>query len=449
MSRLVNFLLVPIKGIVIVVGALFSLLALIGVGLSALAGGKAQLAATLSAPVNQRRVFTLLRTFLPNLVIGKRVITAYDNNGTAVVTRDPDVREVLDHDDVFHVVYEPKMRKVTDGANFFLGMQNTPDYTRDTSDMRLAARREDVAEILVPFVAEQSAELVGHHAASIDLPQDLSFHAPARMVGRYFGTPGRSQSEMIEWTTYLFWYLFVDLKGDLEVEKRALDAAAGLREYLDATIAERKKSGSDQDDVLGRCLKMQSGNAPGMDDLGIRNNLVGLIIGAIPTIGSSCALALDQLLDRPSELREAQAAARADDDTKLASYVFEAFRFQPLNPIIYRRAVEDYVVAKGTLRAKTIPKDSMVVACNLSAMFDPWNVKRPNQFRIDRPWDVYMLWGYGLHACFGQYINRAVIPQVLKPLLKKNNLRRAPGERGKIDTADTPFPQHMTLEYDA
>ena len=200
--------------------------------------------------------------------------------------------------------------------------------------------------------------------------------------------------------------------------------------------------------MLGRCLELQSGNAPGMDDLGIRNNLIGLIIGAIPTIGSSCALALDQLLDRPDRLREAQAAARDNNDELLASYVFEAFRFQPLNPIIYRRATADYIVAKGTLRARKIRKDTMVLAANLSAMFDAWTVPSPNSFRIDRPWDSYILWGYGLHACFGAHINYVAIPQILKPLLQKEGLRRAAGAEGKLDRGATPFPVHMVLEFD-
>jgi cytochrome P450 len=90
----------------------------------------------------------------------------------------------------------------------------------------------------------------------------------------------------------------------------------------------------------------------------------------------------------------------------------------------------------------------MVLAANLSAMFDPLQVKAPNDFRTDRPAEDYILWGYGLHTCFGGYINQAVIPAMLKPLLQKKGLRRAPGKAGQIDTAGTPFPVHMMLEFD-
>ena len=174
----------------------------------------------------------------------------------------------------------------------------------------------------------------------------------------------------------MFWYLFVDLAGDAEVGRKALDAAAASRAVIDAAIAQRKASGVAKDDVLGRCLVLQKAGQPGMDDLGIRNNLIGLFIGAIPTISKACVQALDQLLDRPQALASAQAAARSGNDALLAAHVFEAFRFNPINPLIYRRAARDARIAAGSLRSRLIPKGSMVLAVNLSAMFDPLRVAR-------------------------------------------------------------------------
>jgi cytochrome P450 len=193
---------------------------------------------------------------------------------------------------------------------------------------------------------------------------------------------------------------------------------------------------------------MQAAKLPGMDDLGIRNNLIGLIIGAVPTTSKAAVQALDPLLDRPQILDAAQRAARADDDRLLASYIFEALRFNPVNPLIYRRAARQAVIARGTLRQRTIAKDTMVLAANLSAMFDPMTLNSPQQFRVDRSPDDYILRGYGLHTCFGAYINQAMIPAILKPLLKRTKLRRADGPTGRIDTAGTPFPVHFVLEFD-
>jgi cytochrome P450 len=282
----------------------------------------------------------------------------------------------------------------------------------------------------------------------MDLPNDLTLQVPTAIVTDYFGITGAASSDLVAWATVMFWYLFVDLAGDAEIGRKALDAAAATRAAIDAAIARRKASGEAKDDVLGRCLVLQKAGQPGMDDLGIRNNLIGLFIGAIPTISKACVQALDQLLERPQALASAQVAARSGDDALLAAHVFEAFRFNPLNPLIYRRAARDARIAAGSLRSRLIPKGAMVLAVNLSAMFDPLRIDAPESFRADRPWGDYILWGYGMHTCFGAHINRAVMPAILKPLLLKPGLRRAAGAAGRIDGGGTPFPQHFRVEWD-
>jgi cytochrome P450 len=410
-------------------------------------GLKAKSAAALQEPRMQRIALRPLRAFLPNLVLSKRLVAAYPNSGTAFVTRYQDVVEVLDRNADFEVVYEPKMRAITGGENFFLGMQDSDLYERDTSNMRLAMRRDDVAMVVEPAARRLADQLVAKQTSRIDLPKDLSLLVPTAIVTDYFGITGAQNDDLIAWATLMFWYLFVDLAGDPTLARKALDAAAACRSVIDAAIAARKASGAAKDDVLGRCLLLQQAERPGMDDLGIRNNLIGLVIGAIPTISKACVQALDQLLERPQALASAQAAARAGDDALLAAHVFEAFRFNPINPLIYRRAARDTTIAAGSLRARKIAKGTMVLASNLSAMFDPLRIEAPESFRTDRPWGEYMLWGYGMHTCFGAYINRAVMPAILKPLLAKPGLRRAAGAAGRIDGGGTPFPQHFSVEW--
>lgn len=224
--------------------------------------------------------------------------------------------------------------------------------------------------------------------------------------------------------------------------------AAALRAYLDEAVAQRKAAPTEADDVLNRCLALQGGGAPGMSDIGIRNNLLGLLIGAIPTISKASCLALDELLRRPEALAAAQSAARSGDDSAMAQAIWEALRFNPHNPVIYRRATRDAVVAPSTLRAMTVKKGQMVFAANFSAMFDREAIPQPGAFRSDRRWETYIHWGYGMHTCFGDGINKVVIPAILKPVLQRGNLRRAAGGEGQIDTGGTPFPQHFVVEFD-
>ncbi len=452
MQWLFNLPTVIWRRLMLIVQGLRALLWLIAAGIGAVFGKGGTIASRLGAdiggPKGQRMVFGLLRLLQPNLVLKRRTIESYPNNGiTAIATRRADVIDILSREADFGVVYGPRMEMITAGENFFLGMQDTPRYTRDTSNMRLVVRRDDVPEIVTPYVSTAAAGIVAMVPGVIDVPQALTQPVAAGLLDHYFGTLGPSEAAITEWTTLLFWYLFIDLQADPDLDARARKAAADFRLWMDGHIAERRK-GPHRDDVLGRCLAMGGAEMPGMSDRDIRNNLIGLLIGELPTLSAAANLALDELLDRPKEFAAACAAARAGDDATLAAYIFEALRFRPLNPVVYRRAMNDTTISSGKLRRRKITKDSIVMASNLSAMFDPLAIPDATAFRIDRPWETYMLWGYGMHVCFGAHINRAVLPAVLKPLLARPNLRRAAGARGQIDKAGTPFPQHLHLVFD-
>jgi cytochrome P450 len=378
-------------------------------------------------------VFAILRRIKPIVLI----------QNFALVTRFEDVQEVLARDGVFQVTYGEKMRVVTGGQDFFLGMQNSPEYTRDVSHMRSVVRREDIPDRIAPLVQKTAGDLVAAAGGQLDVVKQLSKAVPARWITDYFGCPPPSDEQLEAWASVIFQYLFADLDNDPSLAQAAGKAAAGLRDWLDQTIAARKASRAVEDDVLGRCLNLQSAGLPAMDDVSIRNNLLGLLVGAIPTSSKCCAQALDQLFERPEQLKGAQAAAVAGDDLLLARYVFEALRFNPNNPTLFRVAAEDYRLAKGSLHATTIAKGTSVIAATQSAMFDERIVDRPNEFRIDRPEYLNMHFGYGLHSCFGQYVNRVQIPLILKPLLQRAGLRRA----GELEY-EGPFPSSLMVSLD-
>jgi cytochrome P450 len=391
---------------------------------------------------NPEPVFAVLRRVQPILLV----------KNTAVVTRFEDVQEVLSRDDVFEVTYKDKMQVVAGGTNFFLGMQNSADYERDHSHMLSVVRREDIARQVAPFIANTAETIVAASGGQIDVVGELSRIVPTRWVAAYFGCPSPSDEDLADWSTAAFQYLFADIDNDPAVAAAAREASAKTRAWLDSSIAKRKAQPSQpgilqSDDVLSRCLALQNARVPGMDDITIRTNLLGLFVGAIPTTSKCCTQALDELLKRPADLAKAQDAAASNNDLVLADYVFEALRFNPNNPVVVRRSAEDYTLAKGTMRETLIPKGSSVVAATQSAMFDDRFFESPNEIRAGRPAYLYMHFGYGLHSCFGQYINRAQIPGILKPLLKRNNLRRAAGEAGQLAYSG-PFPSTMTVQFD-
>ncbi len=404
-------------------------------GQPATEGWKAKIQTWATAHLNF--IFGVLRFIKPILVLKK----------FALITRFTDVQEVLSRDDAFMVTYAEKMGIVTDGSNFFLGMEPTPRYTQDVSLMRIAIRRTDLDTIVAPLVEKYSTELVAKADGHFDAVQDLSRIVPAMLVEEYMGVSGPTRDDLIEWTTNLFYYLFFpDIST--ESERLAVSNAALLRKQLDQLIKDRKASGEVKDDALGRLLSMQAADLPGVTNEDIRNNLIGIIIGLIPTTSKCVALVLDYLLDHPDILSQAKKAAEQNDLVTLNKYVLESLRFNVFGPGFFRECIKDYVVAKGAFRSKKIRKGTQVLVATQSAMWDGRELQSPKKFSIDRPAYQYMPYGYGMHTCFGQYINNIQIGLILKALLVKDNLKRVSGDEGRLQSQGA-FPSHLRVTFTA
>ena len=385
-------------------------------------------------------LFRIVRTLMPILVVtfkGKRF---------ALVTRYDDVEEVLLRPNVFNVVYEPKIRLIMDGDNIFLGMKDEEQATRDKTTMRMTAPRAEALSLVKPRVEALAAAAMGGAQGRIDVVMALTQDVTTRFFNEYFGMTGADIKTISDQARLLFKFMFADMTDDPALRAQALPVAAALRTFVETTIAARKENRGRNDDILERCLRFQDLGLPGMSDRDIRNNLIGLIVGALPQAPMLIPQLFDILLDRPGERAAAVAASRADDDALVARYVFEASRFYPLTPGLFRDCLEDYRVAGGTWRAKTILKGTRVLAATRSAMLDGRRVSDPATFRIDRPDYDYFHFGYGMHECFGLYMNRVMVPAICKALLKRNP-RRVPGDEGRLQM-DGAFAKRLVVALD-
>jgi cytochrome P450 len=89
-------------------------------------------------------------------------------------------------------------------------------------------------------------------------------------------------------------------------------------------------------------------------------------------------------------------------------------------------------IAAGTSRETEVPDGANVYVAFSSAMMDERRVPDPQTFDPRRLPHEYIHFGYGLHQCFGIHMNMALLPLMLKALLKQPGLRRAPGPAGKL-----------------
>jgi cytochrome P450 len=383
--------------------------------------------------------------------IMRRVDPIVSAGPTTIVTLNEDVKEVLGDPARFTAhLYGPKMEAIT--GPFILGVDDTPLYHHDHAAMDRAVVREDLPR-LAGSMYDIANELVSERRdeGHIDVVSQLADPALDHVIAEYFGTPGPDTATQLRWARNVFQELFINVGNLPTVRERAHADAAQWRPHLDGLIDARKaqlQAGEDvPDDVLTRLLRYQDEGEPNFHDIAIRHNILGNITGWIPTISNAFARIVEELLHREDELEAAQEAARAGDRDLVAAYCWEASRFRPQNFALLRYVPQDTVIAAGTDRETKVKAGSTVFAATLSAMHDPAAIDEPEQFRVDRPDSDYMLFGHGLHECYGRHIVRAQLPALATALLEGPRIRRARGHEGRL-RFEGPFPSGLTVRFD-
>lgn len=378
--------------------------------------------------------FRVLRRFRPIARLGR----------TYVATLHDDVREVFATDPAFAAPYAAKLKVIMGGEPFFLGMGDTARYRHDVAAMRKVVRPDDLPHLAADAEA-RAARIVDAADGQVEVVDQLVRRVTFDMLSAYLGIPEPRRGDLRVWATRLFEYQFVSSDAPLLAEVREI--APALRAHIDQTIARRRATPGGADDVLARCLAMQARGESGFTDVEIRTALMGFIVGGPPQPPMVLPQAMEQLLRRPAALRAARAAANSGDDDGLRAIVLEAMRFDPLAPGLPRTVVRDHVLAAGTPRARLIPAGSTIIAAFASAMMDGRRLPDPSRFDAERLPYEYIHFGFGLHQCFGLHINRATLHMMLKPLLAKEGLRRAPGGAGRL-VKQGAFAASLTVRYD-
>jgi cytochrome P450 len=152
-------------------------------------------------------------------------------------------------------------------------------------------------------------------------------------------------------------------------------------------------------------------------------NAAGLLIGTIETTAQASVQAIQFLLERPELLTQARNAAALEDPSLFDSMVWEALRFVPISPYMFRQTASEYTLAKGTDHATTIPAGTNVLPLTQSAMFDEKAFESPEEFRANRNWYHYFTFGYGAHECLGKYVGMVMIPEIVRRILLQPDLK--------------------------
>jgi cytochrome P450 len=363
-----------------------------------------------------------------------------------IVTSHDDVREVFGSDRSFHVPYDANIRVITGGEPFFLGLRDGPEYRAGLDAMRRVFKADDLPRLALAVDA-QAQRIVDGAGGRLEVVDRLVRRVSFDLYADYIGVAKPASGSLDVWATRLFEFQFAGSPTDHELRAEVDVIAPAFRAHIDREIARRKQSGDDRDDVMGRCLQHQAAGVPGYSDVEIRTALLCMIVGGPPQPPMVVPQAMEQLLRRPAALAQARQAALDDNDALLHNIIREAMRFDPLAPGLPRVATTDTVIARGTRRARTIPNGATVLAAFASGMMDARRIPAPRRFDPQRLSHEYIHFGYGLHECFGRHLNAALLHRMVKPLLKRANLRREPGSLGRL-RKQGPFAERLFVRFD-
>ena len=372
-------------------------------------------------------ILNLLRRICPVAKLGK----------TVFVTRYDDVRAILGDDARFQVRYAAQLKVATGDPLFLLGQNNPKLLVEHTAALRTVMRPEDIPG-LGDEAARRATALLTDPDGKIELVDAYLREATFGLFEHYLGIAG--SADLRRAATRLFEFVFYD--ADEELKAAAPDLSRDVMAAINAGMA-APPEGS----VLARCRAAQAnGNALFTDDF-IRSMIGGMYVGGPPQPVIVLAQAMDVLLSRRDALAGAQAAARHGSDSELYGYILEAMRFHPLGPVLIREASQGAVVARGTWHEKAVEEGTTVIAGVASAMFDPRRLAKPKEFDPARPFNSYLHYGYGAHECFACQLHAKLLPGLLRPILSREKLRRAPRKAGKMQV-NGPFPETFWLQYD-
>lgn len=392
------------------------------------------------------------------------------------VTDSNDAREVMERDDDFPI--GPQVGPAMVCGAFALGTDRGPYFrddlaflyetfydTRPKEKLPPGGRNLHSLPKLGPLIrrvtaiVEAAIENAERSSGRLDLVQELLRPACTDTVQFYLGV-GPPDSRWLEtlWEVLGSLALRIALPdggdsidtsnlvvADLTWAKVTLRLA--INEAIDAAIAATPSGKRAPPNIIAKmCHLLAKGNpGPLPDDKRekIIRNIAGLAITGCHPLAKGAAQAVEVLLSNPPAFRGATAAAVAGDEDLFWDYIEEALRFFPPFPLVQRACPRTAVIGGDSDRPRNVRAGQTVTVGLLPAMFDSAAVPYPYQFRTDRPRRDSLVFGRGVHACFGYPFVRCMLIALLKPLFVCG-FARVPGRAGRL-SFDFLVPRSLQL----
>lgn len=396
-----------------------------------------------------------------------------------LVSRFSDVTNLLKMPKVFTVnLYKSKMGVTDTDEGYLMAHDDDALHYREKSLMQGMLNREDLPNIR-KLVGQVCEDVIRQGGGKIEAVNDYCRYVPAILVRDYFGLDGAEIEDLLRWSLWNQYDAFHNQPFDLnsaELNQKILDEHNKVSDELGKYIAKllarkvvsiqlddlkRKffglfylvkyayeyiKHGKPdivKDDVATRILKSSFDDEVKFDLVRKGVNIGGLLIGSIETTSQAVAQTLQFFIDHPEKMTDLRKAAELEDTYLFDAMVWEALRFVPISPYVFRQASIDVRIAKGTDYETEIKAGTNVLLLTQSAMFDEYAYESPEEFNPDRNWYHHFNFGFGSHECLGKYVGMVMIPEMVKNLVLLPSLHA----EQPINYKEGPFPEEYWLDW--
>lgn len=249
---------------------------------------------------------------------------------------------------------------------------------------------------LEPMIRETIREFLRPVADRVEFDAVADFAAPfpVEIISRMLGVPEGERQQIRHW---------VDVSlhrepGNLEPTPEGRQAMLEQGAYFFELAAEKRRNPAD--DMLSRLTEVTvdrgDGEQTGLDDAEIAGFATLLGGAGAETVTKLIGNAVVLFSRHPDQWRKI-----VDDRDKIPSAVEEILRYLPPSQYQGRFSVEDREFEGGT-----IPAGYPVLLITGAATRDPRAFENPDDFDIERPPNVAIGLGHGVHSCLGAALAR-------------------------------------------
>lgn len=419
--------------------------------------------------------------------------TVNGSKHTALITRYDDVKSAFEatyeeNGQTKHVFtvrnYNKKIRGAI-GNDFMLSVDDHARYNGTEKQWmrqlmgpnQMGVVRDTVRRLVKQAIKEGTyieKRADGSVVGRIEMVSRVARLVPARLTQQYFGFSA-SDDELLKWSRAAQFEMFHNVKDIPAISEDSNRAGAEMQAAARRIVRERREQmrrepGKYQDLLTRLLTEADKRGDKEFNDERVAIQLIGTLVGNVETSEAAIVQSLQVLFNNPTALEGAKQAARDGNMELLSGYVWDALRFDPVNPFVVRYAERTYTVAKGTDHELVIPRGSIVLLATHSAMLDPQMY--PNPMTIDPTRHIapnnqpeYYHLGDPYHRCLGDYVSKVQVPEIIREILLLEDVKPVAGvvdaktnplgisDKGKINKVggahrnERGFPERFDIEF--